>query len=80
MCVCTCAPGSRGPRKFRPICAARPRGGDATRATTVFPAAALVKVSDYRKNVCTISCSLPPRPFLVPVSRGRGTNGLIDFY
>lgn len=64
------------PRKFRPICAGRPRGSGAPRDATVFPAATLVKVSDYRKNVCTISC---PAPLSCLVSLDRG-NGLIDFY
>jgi len=37
----------------------------AARTATVFPAATLVKVSDYRKNVRTISLPSPPPPRLV---------------
>lgn len=58
----------RGPRKFRPLGAGRARGCGAPKAATVFPAATLVKVSDYRKNVCTISPPCSPCRALVRTS------------
>lgn len=60
----------RGPRKFRPSGASCPRGGGAFRAATVFPAVALVKVSDYRKNAYVRSF-LSPFPLLALPSLDR---------
>lgn len=63
----------RGLGKFRPRGAGRPRGSGPPRATTVFPAATLVKVSDYRKNVRTIS-----PPLISPCLLFLNREGILD--